>query len=78
MRLVPGCGKLEGSDFLGMQRIGQHGFSCVLRHQFLSWAEPTVLCCLAAGLADQVLEGGPRAGLIEQVPKLCVGLVLPT
>ena len=30
MQVIRGCRELAGLDYLGMERIGQHGFRCIL------------------------------------------------
>ena len=76
MQPVLGCGGRAEVNSLGMERIGQHSFPCVLRPPSPSWPELTVLHGVLAGPADQVLEGGPRAGPVPQLSQLCMGPAL--
>ena len=60
----PGCGELAGVDSLRMQRIGQHGFLCVLGHPCPGRLELTFLRRCPAGSADQAPAGGLCPGPI--------------
>ena len=77
MQVVLGCRKLAEVDPLRMERIGQHGFPCVLQHSSSRRLESTVLRRSSAGLADQALEGGLHLGPLVQLPQLPVGPALP-
>ena len=76
IRGVLGCGELAGMDSLGMERIGQHGFLCVLRHPSPRWPDPTVFRQLPAGPVEQARQGRLRPGLLLQLPQLPVGPAL--
>ena len=73
--VVLGCGELVGVYPLGAQRIGQHGFPCVLRHPSPRQPEFAVLRCVPARPAH--LEGISRGGPFPRLPQLCVGPALP-
>ena len=70
------CGELAGLDSLEMERIGQHGFPCSLRHPPPRWPESTVLRQPPAGPADQALEGGLCTGPLPQLQQLRLGPAL--
>ena len=75
--LVLGRGEVAGVDSQGVECIGQHGFSCGLRHPPPRWPEAAVLHRPLAGLIDQALEGGLSLGPLSQLPELRVGPALP-
>ena len=64
-------------DSQGVERIGQQGFPCGLRHPPPHWPEAAVLHRPLAGLVDQALEGGLCPGPLSQLPELRVGPALP-
>ena len=64
-------------DSQGVERIGQHGFPCSLRHQAPRQPEAAVLHRPLAGPVDQALEGGLSPGPLSQLPELRVGPALP-
>ena len=62
IRVVLGRGEVAGVDSQGVERIGQHGFPCGLRHPTPRRPEAAVLHRPLAGPVDQALrEGSPRA-----------------
>ena len=62
IRVVLGRGEVAGMDSQGLERMGQHGFPCGLRHSSPRRPEAPVLHRPLAGPMDQALEGGlPRA-----------------
>ena len=75
--MVLGRGEVAGVDFLGVQRIGQHGFPCGLWHPPPRRLEAAALDRPLAGPVDQVLEGGLCAGPLSQLPELRAGPALP-
>ena len=77
IRVVLGHGEVGGVDSQGVQRIGQHGFPCRLRHPPLRRLEAAVLHRPPAGPVDQALEGGLCPGPLSQLPELCVGPAPP-
>ena len=77
IRVVLGRGEVAGVDFQGLERIGQHGFPCGLRHPSPRRPEAAVLHRPLAGQMDQALEGGLSPGLLSQLPELRVGPALP-
>ena len=75
---VLGRGEVAGVDSQGVERIGQHGFPCGLRHQPPRRPEAAVLNPPLAGPVDQALEGGLSPGPLSQLRELRVGPALPT
>ena len=72
-----GAGRLRGWTPRGVERIGQHGFPCGLRHPTPRRLEAAVLHRPLAGPMDQALEGGLSPGPLSQLPELRVGPALP-
>ena len=64
-------------DSQGVERIGQHGFPCGLRHRPSRRPEAAVLQRPLAEPVDQALEGGLCPGPLSQLPELRVGPALP-
>ena len=60
-----------------MERIGQHGFPCGLRHPAPRRLEAAVLRRPPAGTVDQALKGGLCPGPLSQLPELRVGPAPP-
>ena len=58
-------------DSLGMERIGQHGFPCVLRHP-----SPRRLESTALANSLQALKGGLSLGPLAQLRQLHLGPAL--
>ena len=77
IRLVLGRGEVEGVDSLGVERIVQHGFPCILWHPARGRLEAAVLPRPLAGPVDQALQGGLCPGPPSQLPELRVGPALP-
>ena len=77
IRVVLGRGEAAGVDSQGVERIGQHGFPCGLRHPPPRPSEAAVLHRPLAGPMDQALEGGLSPGPLPQLPELRVGPALP-
>ena len=77
IRVVLGRGEVAGLDSLGLERIGQHGFPCGLRHPAPHRLEAAVLHRPLAGPVDQALEGGLCPGPLSQLPELRVGPAPP-
>ena len=77
IRVVLGRREVAGVDSQGVERIGQHGFPCDLRHPPPRRPEAAVLHRPLAGPMDQALEGGLSPGPLPQLPELRVGPALP-
>ena len=77
IRVVLGRGEVAGMESQGVERIGQHGFPCGLRHPPPRRPEAAVLHRPVAGPVDQGLEGGLSPGPLWQLPELRVGPALP-
>ena len=77
VQVVVGRQEVAGVDSQGVERIGQHGFSCGLRHPPPRRPEAAVLHRNLAGPVDQALEGGLSPGPLPQIPELRVGPALP-
>ena len=77
IRVVLGRGEVAGVDSQGVERIGQHGFPCGLRHPSPRRPEAAFLHRPLAGPMDQALEGGLSPGPLPQLPELRVGPALP-
>ena len=77
IRVFLGRGEVAGVDSQGVERIGQHGIPCGLRHPPPRWPEAAVLHRPLAGAMDQALEGGLSPGPLSQLPELCPGPALP-
>ena len=77
IRVVLGRGEVAGVDSQEVERIGQHGFPCGLRHPPPRWPEAAVLHRPLAGPVDQALEGGLSPGPLSQLPELRVGPAMP-
>ena len=77
IRVVLGRGEVAGVHSQGVERIGQHGFPCGLRHPTPRRPEAAVLHRPLAGPMDQALEGGLSPGPLPQLPELRVGPAPP-
>ena len=77
IRVVLGRGEVAGVDSQGVERIGQHGFPCGLRHPHPCRPEAAVLHRTLAGRVDQAPEGGLCPHPFSQLPELRVGPALP-
>ena len=77
IRVVLGRGEVAGVDSQGVQRIGQHGFPCGLRHPTPRRLEVAVFHRPLAGPGDQALEGGLCPDPLSHLPELRVGPALP-
>ena len=77
IRVVLGRREVAGVDSQGVERIGQHGFPCGLRHPPPRPPEAAVLHRPLVGPADQALEGGLCPGRLSQLPELRVRPALP-
>ena len=77
IRVVLGRGEVAGPDSQGVERIGQHGFPCSLRHPPPRRLEAAVLHRPLAGPVDQALEGGLCPGSLSQLLELRVGPAPP-
>ena len=73
IRVVLGGGEVAGVDSQGVERIGQHGFSCGLRHPPSPRPEAADLRRPLAGPVDQASEGGLCPGPLSRLPELPVG-----
>ena len=77
IRVVLGRGEVAGVDSQEVERIGQHGFPCALRHPPPRRLEAAVLHRPLAGPVDQAPEGGLCPGPLSQLPELRVGPAPP-
>ena len=77
IRPVLGHGEVAGVDSQGVERNGQHGFPCGLRHPPPRWLELAVLHRPLAGPVDQALKGGLCLDPLSQLPELRLGPALP-
>ena len=77
IRVVLGRGEVAGVDSQGVERIGQHGFPCGLRHPPPRQLEAAVFHRPLAGPVDQALEGGLCPDPLSQLPQLRVGPAPP-
>ena len=77
IQVLLGRGKVAGLDSHGVERIGQHGFPCGLRHIPPRRLEAAVLHRPLAGPVDQALKGGLCPGPLSQLPELRVGPAPP-
>ena len=77
IRVVLGRGEVAGVDSGGLERIGQHGFPCGLRHPPARRPEAAVLHRPLAGPVDQALGGGLCPDPLSQLSKLRVGPAPP-
>ena len=79
IRVVLGRGEVAKVDSKGVERIGQHGFPCGLRHPAPRRLEAAVLGrpLAIAGPVDQALEGGLCTGQLSQLPELRVSPAPP-
>ena len=73
IRVDLGRGEVAGVDSQGVERIGQHGFPCSLRHPRPRRLEAAVLQQPLAGPGDQALEGGLCPNPLPQLQELRVG-----
>ena len=73
IQVVLGRGEVAGVDSQGVERIGQHGSPCSLRHPPPRRPEAAVLHRPLAGPVDQALKGGPSPGPLSQLPPLSLG-----
>ena len=73
VRVVLGRGEVVGVDSEGVERIGQHGFPCGLRHPPPRGPEAAVLHRPLAGPMDQALEGGLSPGPTSAAPRAACG-----
>ena len=77
IQVVLGRGEVAGMDSQGVERIGQHGFPCGLRHPPTRPLEAAVLHRPLAGPVDQALEIGLCLSPHSQLSELRVGPAPP-
>ena len=77
IRVVRGRREVALVDSQGVERMGQHGFPCGLRHPPPRRLEAAGLHRRLAGPPDQALEGGLCPGSLSQLPDLCAGPAPP-
>ena len=77
IRVVLGRREVAGLDSQELERIGQHGFPCGLRHHPPRRLEAAVLHRPLAGPVDHALEGGLCPDPLSQLPQLPLGPAPP-